>query len=138
MKRKLGVLSALSLAAIGATGCERSAKYAEPSASSYSVGQFILGVADTVTGATVSPEFFGAANVRSLLGRFFLPIEYESTRQPVVVISDKLWRQRFKATPQLIGTRVQLNGQPVTVIGVAPPDFEWPPDAAVWLPRVPR
>jgi hypothetical protein len=138
MKGKLRVLSALSVAAIGATGCERSPKYAEPPASSYSVGQFILEVADTVTGATVSPEFFGAANARPLLGRFFLPVEYESIRQPVVVISDKLWRQRFKAAPQLIGTRVQLNGQPVTVIGVAPPDFEWPTGAAVWLPRVPR
>jgi hypothetical protein len=138
MKRKLGVLSALSIAAMGAAGCERWAKYAEPPASSYSVGQFVLEVADTVLGATVSPEFFGAANVRPLLGRFFLPVEYESIRQPVVVISERLWRQRFKAAPQLIGTRVQLNGQPVTVIGVAPPDFEWPTGAAVWLPRVPR
>jgi hypothetical protein len=54
------------------------------------------------------------------------------------VISDKLWRRRFNAAPQVIGRRVQLSGQPVTVVGVAPPDFEWPPGAAVWLPRAPR
>jgi hypothetical protein len=138
--RTLRVLSALSVAAIAAAGCERSSKYVRPPASSYSVGRFTLATEfiDTLTGATVSPEFFTASNVRPLLGRFFLPIEYESNGQPVVVISDKLWRRRFNAAPQLIGTRVQLNGRPMTVIGVAPPDFVWPTDAAVWLPRVPR
>jgi len=141
MKRTLGVLSTLSVAAIAAAGCERSSKYVEPPANSYSVGRFTLATefADTVTGAMVSPEFFTASNVRPLLGRFFLPSEYESSvGEPVVVISDKLWRRRFNAAPQLIGTRVQLNGRPVTVVGVAAPDFAWPTDAAVWLPRVPR
>jgi hypothetical protein len=140
MKRTLRVLSTWSVAAIAAAGCERSSKYVEPPASSYSVGRFTLPTefADTVTGAMVSPEFFTASNVRPLLGRFFLPSEYESVRQPVVVISDKLWRRRFNAAPQLIGTRVQLNGRPVTVVGVAPPDFGWPTDASVWLPRVSR
>lgn len=139
-KRTLRVLSTFSVAAIVAAGCERSSNYVEPPATSYSVGRFTLAteVADTVTGALVSPEFFTASNARPLLGRFFLPSEYESVGQPVVVISDKLWRRRFNAAPQLIGTRVQLNGRSVTVVGVAPPDFAWPTGAAVWLPRVPR
>lgn len=141
MKHALRALSTLSVAAIAAAGCDRSTKYVEPPASTYSVGRFTLAteVSDTVTGAMVSPEFFSASNARPLLGRFFLPIEYESSLgEPVVVISNKLWRQRFKAAPQLIGTRIQLNGRPVTLVGVAPPDFEWPTGAAVWLPRVPR
>lgn len=136
MKHTLRVLSTSSVAAIAAAGCERSIKYVEPPASSYSVGRFEL--ADTVTGAMVAPEFFTASNARPLLGRFFLTSEYESVGQPVVVISDKLWRQRFNGAPQLIGTRVQLNGQSVTVVGVAPPNFGWPADAALWLPRLPR
>lgn len=140
MKRITTVLSALSVAIIAAAGCERFSKYAEPPATSYSVDRFTLTteLTDTLTGAMVSPEFFTASKARPLLGRFFLPIEYESVAQPVVVISDKLWRRRFKATPQLLGARIHLNGRPVTVVGVAPPDFEWPADAAVWLPRVPR
>ena len=139
MNRTLRALSNLSVAAIAAAGCERTSKYVEPPARSYSVGRFTLVAefADTVTGAMVSPEFFTASNVRPLLGRLFLPSEYESSAQPVVVISDKLWRRRFNAAPQLIGTRVQLNGRPVTVVGVVPPDFGWPSDAAVWLPRLP-
>ena len=138
MKHTLRVLSTLGVAAIAAAGCDSSIKYIEPPASSYTAGRFALAT-DTVTGAMVSPEFFTASNARPLLGRFFLPIEYESSLgEPVVVISNNLWRQRFAAAPQLIGTRVQLNGRPVTVVGVAPPDFGWPRDAAVWLPRVPR
>jgi hypothetical protein len=133
-------LPALGIAVIAAARCERPNKYVEPPASSYSVDRFTLAteLTDTVTGAIVSPEFFTASNVRPLLGRFFLPSEYESVGQAVVVISDKLWRRRFNAAPQVIGRRVQLSGQPVTVVGVAPPDFEWPPGAAVWLPRAPR
>ena len=140
MKLILRVLSMMSLAAIAASTCNRASKYAEPPASSYSVGRFTLGTesADTVTGAMVSPEFFTASNARPLLGRFFFPIEYESARQPVIVISEKLWRQHFKAAPPLIGTPVQLNGAPVIVVGVAPPGFGWPADAALWLPRVAR
>ena len=140
MKRITTVLSALSVAIIAAAGCERFSKYDEPPASSYSVDRFTLTIelSDTLTGAMVSPEFFTASNARPLLGRFFLPIEYESEAQPVVVISNNLWRRRFNAAPNLLGARIQLNGRPVTVVGVTPPDFEWPTDAAVWIPRVPR
>ena len=140
MKRTVGVLCTLTTAVFAAANCERPPKYVEPPASSYSVDRFTLATefTDTVTGAIVSPEFFTASDVRPLLGRFFLPIEYESVGQPVVVISDKLWRRRFNAAPQLIGTRVQLNGHPVTVVGVAPPNFGWPTDAAVWVRSVPR
>jgi hypothetical protein len=65
-------------------------------------------------------------------------LDVRDTRVTGVVISDRLWRRRFNAAPQLIGTRVQLNGRRVTVVGVAPPDFDWPTAAAVWLPRFPR
>ena len=140
MTRIATVLPAVSVAIIAATSCERSSKYVEPPAASYTVDRFTLAPepTDTLTGAMVSPEFFSTSNVRPLLGRFFLPIEYETVGQPVMVISDELWRRRFKASPQVLGERVQLNGQAVMVIGVAPADFAWPTGAAVWLPRVPR
>ena len=142
MTRIARVLPAVSVAIDPrAASCERSSKYVEPPAASYTVDRFTLAPepTDTLTGAMVSPEFFSTSNVRPLLGRFFLPIEYETVGQPVMgVISDELWRRRFKAAPQVLGERVQLNGQAVMVIGVAPPDFAWPTGAAVWLPRVPR
>ncbi|HUQ80960.1 MAG TPA: ABC transporter permease [Gemmatimonadaceae bacterium] len=70
-------------------------------------------------GAVVSSEFFTASGVRPLLGRFFTPNEYETVVQRVAVISDDLWRRRFNAAANLIGTRIQLDGQPVYVVGVA-------------------
>ena len=115
--------------------------YAEPPARTYSVAQFTLVTElgdTTVAGATVSPEFFTASSVRPLLGRFFTANEYESVTHPVVVIGHELWRQGFGELPQVLGPRVQLNGRAVTLIGVAPPDFVWPTDAAVWVPNVPK
>ena len=92
MKRITTVLLALSVAIIAAASCERSSKYAEPPATSYTVDRFTLApeLTDTLTGAMVSPEFFTTSNVRPLLGRFFLPVEYETVGQPVMVISHEL------------------------------------------------
>lgn len=139
--RKLRILPALSVVATVVTSCDRSPKYIEPPPSTYSTARFTLAPesTDSVVGALVSPDFFATSNVRPLLGRFFAPVEYESSAgQPVVVISDDVWRRRFNAAPQLIGTRIPLNGQPVFVVGVAPPGFTAPHGAALWVPRVPR
>ena len=133
MKRITTVLCALTVGIIAVASCERSPKYTEPPASSYTVDRFTLATerTDTLTGAMVSPEFFAATNARPLLGRFFSQAEYETALgEPVVVISNELWRGRFNAAPQLLGSRVQLNGRGVTVIGVAPPGFAWPTGAA--------
>jgi len=138
MKRITTVLPALSVAIIAAASCERSSKFAEPPATSYTVDRFTLALPDTVTVAIVSPEFFTTSGVRPLLGRFFLPVEYETVGQPVMVISHELWRRRFNGAPQVIGKPVQLNGRAVIVVGVAPADFVRPTGAAVWLPRSPR
>ena len=48
-----------------------------------------------------------------------------------VILSDRLWRTRFGADPNVIGRKVTLNEQPFTVIGVMPPGTEHPVHAAV-------
>jgi MacB-like periplasmic core domain len=135
--KQTAVLVALSVIAISTVGCRRSEQYAEPPPNTYSVAQFTLStdsVADTVTGASVLPDFFPATKGRPLLGRSFAPGDYESVAQPVVVISDELWKRRFNTEPTIIGKRVRLNGRDVTVVGVAPPGFAWPKGALVWVP----
>jgi predicted permease len=42
---------------------------------------------------------------------------------PVVVLSETLWRDRFAADPSVIGKTVSFNGQPVTVVGITPSAF---------------
>jgi MacB-like protein len=137
-RTKTAVLIALSVIATNAVGCERSERYGEPPASTYSVAQFILSTdsfADTVTGAAVLPDFFPAAKTLPLLGRFFTPGDYASAGQPVVVLNRELWGRRFNSGPATIGTRVRLNGQDATVVGVAPPGFAWPKGVVVWVPQ---
>jgi predicted permease len=72
----------------------------------------------------VSRGFFQVLGVQPALGRAFT--DEESTvpgRDRVVVLSDELWRAQFAADPRVVGTIIRLNGQPFTIVGVAPPQF---------------
>jgi len=72
----------------------------------------------------VSAGFFGLLGVRPTLGRTFLPDEDNAPGgNPVLVISETLWRRSFGADPELIGRDVELNRQPFTIIGVVPAGF---------------
>lgn len=81
--------------------------------------------AERVWGETVSGNYFAVLGVRSMIGRMFSQAEYGDTpgAYPVVVISQSLWKRRFNADPRAIGTTLLVNQQPLTIIGVAPPDF---------------
>ncbi|HYW48612.1 MAG TPA: ADOP family duplicated permease [Bryobacteraceae bacterium] len=58
------------------------------------------------------------------LGRLFRPDECATPgAAPVVVLSEELWRRRFDADPQILGSVIRLNQQPFTVIGVTPARF---------------
>ena len=123
-------------------GCvqTREASVASPPATSYQVGSFELqegGSSQNVRGASVTPVFFQGAKMPTLLGRGFLPEEYGSGRQLVVMISHRLWQQRFGGDPQVIGTTIRLNGQAFTVVGVMPPTFDVPSGVDIWLPKPP-
>jgi macrolide transport system ATP-binding/permease protein len=75
-------------------------------------------------GLMVSRGFFQTLGVQPALGRAFT--DEESTtpgRDAVVILSDELWRTQFGADPRAIGTTIRLNGQPFTIVGVAPSQF---------------
>jgi len=59
-------------------------------------------------------------------GALFVP------NDPVIVISDRLWRTRYSADAGIIGRQLNLNGTPFTVTGVMPPKFHYPDDVDVW------
>src|SRR5215813_8511493 len=81
----------------------------------------------------VTSNFFSLYDLEQpLMGRLLLP-EDCSAANPVVVLSERLWRNRFASDPQIVGKVVHFNGQPVTVVGVTPVFAgEVPGDA--WLP----
>ncbi|MGH9851015.1 MAG: ADOP family duplicated permease, partial [Blastocatellia bacterium] len=80
--------------------------------------------AEQAYGMVVSGNYFSMLGAQPALGRFFSAEEDRTPgAHPVVVISFALWQSRFGANPSVIGQSVKLNGQPFTIIGVAPKGF---------------
>ena len=77
---------------------------------------------EEVAAQLVSVEFFSVLGVRPALGRAFTPDENRADAR-VAVLSDRLWRRRFGADPAVVNRTIQMQGQPTTVIGIAPPGF---------------
>ena len=81
----------------------------------------------------VSSNFFSVLGVDAALGRTFA-LEDESEGPPLaIVLGAPVWQRRYGSDPSIVGRRILLNGQSVTVIGVMPSTFRllMPPDAAV-------
>jgi predicted permease len=94
----------------------------------------------------VSANFFDLLGVRPILGRTFLPDEDSKPGgNPVLVISERLWRAKFGADPSIVGRTVDLNRRSFTVVGVAPGAFHgssspmetdaWAPLSMIWEVR---
>ncbi len=75
-------------------------------------------------GRTVSATFFATLGIAPALGRDFLPQDDRPGAQPVVVVTDGLWRRFFNADRDILNRNVMLNGRSFAVIGVLPPDFQ--------------
>ena len=71
----------------------------------------------------VSAEYFRVIGMSPSLGRSFTRAE-ERDDSRVVVISDRLWRDRFGADPGVIGHVARIDAQPFTIVGVMPPGFQ--------------
>src|ERR1700723_3573390 len=69
-------------------------------------------------------NYFSALGIQPALGRLFLPSEGETAgADPVIVLGYSYWMRRFNGDPAVVGKSGNLNGQPVTIIGVAPKPF---------------
>src|SRR6266704_3677346 len=81
---------------------------------------------ERIAGATVTAGVLPLLGVSPIKGRFFQPEECALGRDDVVIISARLWERRFNSDPQIVGTRLLLNGQSFTVVGVMPASFDFP------------
>src|SRR6185437_3375957 len=82
------------------------------------------GEPERVWGQAVGGNLFSTLGNPIALGRPILPDDDRAAAgNHVVVLSDKLWRRRFAADPNILNREVALNGKPYTVVGVAPPAF---------------
>ncbi len=92
------------------------------------------GEPERLQGRLVSAEFFSTLGVKPLVGRDFLPEEDRPSATPAVILSYGLWQRRFGADPGVIGQQLTLNNQRFTVVGVAPPRFQFGEEADVTVP----
>jgi len=83
----------------------------------------IDGFAEHVVGTAVSGNYFEVLGVPAAQGRAIQPEDDRRGAAGVVVLSHAFWQRRFAADPATPGRSITINGQPFTVIGVAPSSF---------------
>ena len=75
-------------------------------------------------GLLVSGSYFPVLGVTPALGRLVSPVDDETIGEsPVVVLGHAYWRDRFEASPAALNETLIVNGQAMTIVGVAPPEF---------------
>lgn len=83
------------------------------------------GATEQVNGELVSGNYFDVLGVRMAVGRAFTPADDRVPGgHPVAVLAYGTWQRRFGGDPAIVGQTVSINGQPMTVLGVAARDFQ--------------
>jgi len=85
-------------------------------------------------GAKVSWQWFDVFWASPYLGRLFRPEEDQPNANHVVVLSYRVWKERFGGDPEVIGKTVELNQESYQIVGVMRPDFDWPNGTEMWSP----
>ncbi len=89
---------------------------------------------ERVEGEQISASMFGLLGVRPARGRDLRAEDDQPGAEPVVLLSDLLWKRRFAADTGIVGQAILLNGQRHTVVGVMPEGFLYPADQQLWVP----
>ena len=132
--RMFPVVTSVSMAAIleEAESFEHIAGYA-PSSFSWRGRE---GVA-TLRAARVSPSMFPLLRATPQLGRLFTEGEAREGADRVVLLSHGAWTRRFGSDPDIVGSVIDLDSTPYTVVGVLAEGFFFPsPEEEVWTPYV--
>lgn len=92
------------------------------------------GTPSHINSKQISPSFFSTLGARLALGREFTPLENQRGGPPVAVISNRLWKERFARSAEVLGKTVTVNGVNCSIVGVAPPRFRIEDEADVYTP----
>jgi len=79
-----------------------------------------------VRGANVTANFLSVLGLGVQLGRDFQSVDEKTGGPATVIVSDQFWRTHLNADPQAIGRTIKLNGAPANIIGVMPPQVNFP------------
>ncbi len=84
--------------------------------------------------ARVTDGFFNVFAMKPQLGRLFTRDEDQTGRGHVLILSQPFWKSQFGADPNVVGRKVDFDGESYTIVGVAPATFQYPDWAQVWAP----
>ncbi len=86
------------------------------------------GEPEQMLGTLAGAGYFSVVGVEPMLGRSFLPEEYEPGKGQVVILAHAFWQRRFGGDQKIINKAITLNGTSYTVTGVMPPGIYpvWP------------
>jgi putative ABC transport system permease protein len=99
-------------------------------------GSFVAvenGSASYISGAAVTGDFFGVLGVEPIVGRAMNRTDDVTGAENVLVITHRLWQGRYGGARDVIGRRVMVGERPFTVVGVMPPDVEYPRGVEAWM-----
>lgn len=88
---------------------------------------------ERVEAANVSQDFFLMLGARFILGRDFLPEEFQPGHA-VAILSYSFWQNHFGANRNVIGQTLRSKDREMTVVGVAASDFDYPTGTELWTP----
>jgi hypothetical protein len=83
----------------------------------------------------VTYDFPKVLGVQPILGRFFDADEDRPKAPPVLVIGHGLWQERFGGAQDVVGKTLRLDGVARTIVGVMPPEADFPGGVRLWVPR---
>lgn len=94
------------------------------------------GEPERISGASVSYNLLPMLGYQPVIGRGFQPEDNHPGGEDVVILSDKLWRLQFDGDPAVLGRSITFDHtRNVTVIGVMPPEADFPEESQFWLPE---
>ncbi len=90
------------------------------------------GVSSYANVGLVTGGFFDVLGVRPLLGRTLAPADDKAGAENVIVVSSGLWQRRYGGSREILGRRLTLDEQPFRIVGVMPPDLDYPAGVEIW------
>jgi predicted permease len=90
------------------------------------------GVSTYANVALVTGAFFDVLGVQPILGRTLTLADEKEGAENVIVVSSGLWQRRYGASREVLGRRLTVDEQPFTIVGVMPPDLDYPTGVEVW------
>ena len=92
------------------------------------------GAAERIHGANVTWDLPRALGIAPVLGRLFTQDDDRPTSPPVVMLGYGYWHSRFNGARDVLGRALRIGGTPFTIVGVLPPNAEFPGDVKLWTP----